>query len=39
VVPGETFGATTARMVRLAFTIDDADLHTGLERLRAFLSR
>jgi aspartate/methionine/tyrosine aminotransferase len=39
VVPGETFGATTARMVRLAFTIDDADLHAGLERLRAFLSR
>ena len=39
VVPGETFGATTARMARLAFTIDDADLHTGLERLRAFLSR
>jgi aspartate/methionine/tyrosine aminotransferase len=39
VVPGETFGATTARMVRLAFTIDDADLHTGLERLRAFLRR
>ena len=38
VVPGETFGATTARMVRLAFTIDDADLRTGLKRLRAFLS-
>jgi aspartate/methionine/tyrosine aminotransferase len=39
VVPGETFGASTARMVRLAFTIDDADLHTGLERLCAFLRR
>jgi aspartate/methionine/tyrosine aminotransferase len=39
VVPGETFGASTARMVRLAFTIDDAALHTGLERLCAFLRR
>ena len=39
VVPGDTFGASTARMVRRAFTIDDADLRTGLERLRAFLRR
>jgi aspartate aminotransferase/aminotransferase len=39
VVPGDTFGASTARMVRLAFTIDDTDLRTGLERLRAFLRR
>jgi len=27
------------RLLRLAFTIDDADLRTGLERLRAFLGR
>ena len=39
VVPGDTFGASTARMVRLAFTIDDAELRAGLERLRAFLRR
>jgi len=33
VVPGDTFGTTTARMVRLAFTTDDASLRKGLERL------
>lgn len=39
VVPGDTFGASTARMVRLAFTTDDASLRNGLERLREFLTR
>ena len=37
VVPGDTFGLSTARMVRLAFTIDETDLRTGFERLRAML--
>jgi aspartate/methionine/tyrosine aminotransferase len=37
VVPGDTFGAVTGRMVRLAFTTDDAGLREGLERLREFL--
>jgi aspartate aminotransferase/aminotransferase len=37
VVPGDTFGITTARMVRLAFTTDDASLRKGLERLREVL--
>jgi aspartate/methionine/tyrosine aminotransferase len=39
VVPGDTFGASTTRMVRLAFTTDDVSLRTGLERLREFLLR
>ena len=39
VVPGDTFGATTARMVRLAFTTDDNSLRRGLERLRDALAR
>src|SRR5262249_43940033 len=39
VVPGDTFGASTARMVRLAFTIDDANLRAGLQRLGALLTR
>jgi aspartate/methionine/tyrosine aminotransferase len=38
VVPGDTFGSTTARMVRLAFTTDDASLRRGLERLREALA-
>ena len=39
VVPGDTFGPATARMVRLAFTTDDASLRSGLERLRDALAR
>jgi aspartate/methionine/tyrosine aminotransferase len=38
VVPGDTFGATTARMVRLAFTTDDVSLRKGLEHLRELLA-
>ena len=38
VVPGDTFGATTARMVRLAFTTDDVSLRKGLEHLREVLA-
>lgn len=37
VVPGDTFGTTTARMVRLAFTTDELRLSKGLEYLREFL--
>jgi aspartate/methionine/tyrosine aminotransferase len=37
VVPGDTFGASTARMVRLAFTTDDASLRQGLAHLRDVL--
>lgn len=33
-VPGITFGLSTDRMVRVAFTIEDGRLRTGLERLR-----
>lgn len=33
VVPGDTFGASTARMVRVAFTIEDSRLREGLRRL------
>ncbi len=38
VVPGDTFGAATARMVRLAFTTDDSSLRQGLEHLREVLA-
>jgi aspartate/methionine/tyrosine aminotransferase len=38
VVPGDTFGGATARMVRLAFTTDDANLRKGLEHLRDALA-
>jgi aspartate/methionine/tyrosine aminotransferase len=34
VVPGDTFGASTARMVRIAFTIEDSVLAEGLRRIR-----
>jgi aspartate/methionine/tyrosine aminotransferase len=33
VVPGDTFGPSTARMVRLAFTIEDERLREGLRRI------
>jgi aspartate aminotransferase/aminotransferase len=33
VVPGDTFGASTSRMIRLAFTIEDERLTEGLRRL------
>ena len=33
VVPGDTFGTSTSRMVRLAFTIGDEQLAEGLRRL------
>ena len=39
VVPGDTFGTSTARMVRLAFTIDEAQLRVGLSRLSDLLAR
>ena len=35
VVPGDTFGPSTARMVRVAFTIEDDKLREGLTRLAA----
>ena len=35
VVPGDTFGPSTARMVRVAFTIEDDKLREGLRRLAA----
>ena len=34
VVPGDTFGPSTARMVRIAFTIEDEKLAEGLRRIR-----
>ena len=34
VVPGDTFGPSTARMVRIAFTIADDQLAEGLRRIR-----
>jgi aspartate aminotransferase/aminotransferase len=34
VVPGDTFGPSTARMVRIAFTIEDGQLAEGLRRMR-----
>jgi aspartate/methionine/tyrosine aminotransferase len=37
VVPGATFGPSCDRFVRVAFTAADADLRTGLERLRAYV--
>jgi arginine:pyruvate transaminase len=33
VVPGDTFGPSTARMIRLAFTIEDDLLAEGLRRI------
>ena len=33
VVPGDTFGPSTARMIRLAFTIEDERLREGLRRI------
>lgn len=33
VVPGDTFGPSTARMVRIAFTIEDSLLTEGLSRI------
>jgi aspartate aminotransferase/aminotransferase len=33
VVPGDTFGSSTARMVRIAFTIEDNLLAEGLQRI------
>jgi aspartate aminotransferase/aminotransferase len=33
VVPGDTFGASTSRMVRVAFTIEDERLREGLRRI------
>jgi aspartate/methionine/tyrosine aminotransferase len=33
VVPGDTFGASTSRMIRLAFTIEDDRLTEGLRRI------
>ena len=39
VVPGITFGPRCDRYVRVAFTIDDAELRDGLERLRAYIEK
>ena len=33
VVPGDTFGASTSRLIRLAFTIEDGRLTEGLRRI------
>ena len=38
VVPGDTFGPSTARMVRLAFTIEDDRLAEGLRRIASFVN-
>ncbi len=38
VVPGDTFGPSTGRMVRIAFTIEDTLLAEGLRRLRDYLN-
>jgi aspartate aminotransferase/aminotransferase len=37
-VPGITFGPHSDRYIRIAFTINDADLRTGLERLAGQLA-
>ena len=37
VVPGETFGPSCDRFVRVAFTIGDDDLREGLRRLRDYI--
>jgi len=37
VVPGVTFGPSSDRFVRIAYTAADRDLRTGLERLRRYL--
>jgi aspartate/methionine/tyrosine aminotransferase len=39
VVPGDTFGASTARMVRIAFTIGNDQLAEGLRRIAYAVSR
>lgn len=38
VVPGDTFGPSTAGMVRVAFTVEDERLRDGLKRLAAALT-
>jgi len=38
-VPGVTFGPSCDRFVRIAFTIDDAQLRDGLTRLRRFIEQ
>jgi len=38
-VPGITFGPSCDRFVRVAFTIADADLREGLQRLRDYLEK
>ena len=37
VVPGITFGPSCDRYVRMAFTIGEAELRTGLQRLRSHI--
>lgn len=37
VVPADTFGPSTARMVRVAFTIEDDRLREGLQRIARFV--
>ena len=39
VVPGVTFGPSCDRYVRIAFTIEDAQLRDGLTRLRQFIEQ
>ena len=39
VVPGDTFGASTSRMFRLAFTIEDGQLTEGLRRIARAIGR
>ncbi|HVL35889.1 MAG TPA: aminotransferase, partial [Burkholderiales bacterium] len=38
-VPGITFGPSCDRFVRVAFTIADAELREGLQRLRDYLEK
>jgi bifunctional pyridoxal-dependent enzyme with beta-cystathionase and maltose regulon repressor activities len=38
-VPGDTFGASTSRMFRLAFTIEDGQLTEGLRRIARAIGR
>ena len=39
VVPGDTFGPSTSRMIRLAFTIEDGRLAEGLHRIARALDK
>jgi aspartate/methionine/tyrosine aminotransferase len=39
VVPGITFGPSCDRFVRLAFTAEDGQLRTGLDRVRRHVLR